>query len=364
MNFYSSRSLAMIAMSALSAAAQPVASQRPFEPAGLAPGDTIMIVAPAGVLTEPRVLLAAKRMRERGYKVRLPEDLRRQHGYLAGTDQQRADELMRAFTDPEVGAVFPATGGYGTMRVLNLLDWDQVCANPKIVIGFSDITALHLAIAVKCNWITFHSPNPEWGLGSEAGWNKFSEDCFWTMLEEDPRRLDRPYLYVQPDGLGPRRPLAPGRAEGRLIGGNLSVLAALVGTPYQPTTEGRVLFLEDVNEAPYRVDRMLCQLKLAGLFDRPAAVLLGQFKGCEAKGDDPGLSLAEVFDDYFADAPYPVVANFPAGHVELNATLPLGRRFAIDGQTGKVTLLSRAALVGASSQLDSEAGPGRSAPQE
>ncbi|WP_197527373.1 S66 peptidase family protein [Pirellulimonas nuda] len=324
-------------MSALPAAAAP-----PTKPAALRPGDTIMFVAPAGELVEPRMLRAAERLRERGYKVRVPDDLFRQRGYLAGTDQQRAAELMQALTDPEVDAVFPGTGGYGTMRILNLLDWEKIRAHPKIVIGFSDITALHLALAAKCNWVSFHSPNPQWGLGTKEGWNKFSEDCFWHMLEGgSPQQTSPPYEYAQPESLGPRECLSPGTAEGRLIGGNLTVLAALVGTPYEPVTRGRVLFLEDINEAPYRVDRMLCQLKLAGLLDRPAAVLLGQFKDCDAKDDDSSLSLPQVFQDYFADAPYPVVANFPAGHVALNATLPVGGRFSIDGDSGQVTLLGR-----------------------
>ncbi len=335
MNTQLAGALAITAITSLHAAAEPA-----VQPKALRPGDTIMIVAPAGELTEPRVLLAAERLRERGYRVRLPDNLRRQRGYLAGSDEERAAELMHALTDPQVDAVFPGTGGYGTMRILNLLDWDKIRATPKIVIGFSDITALHLALAKKCNWVTFHSPNPEWGLGTEKGWNQFAEQCFWDMLEPSTARLDSPaYIYGQPDAMEPRRLLAGGVAQGRLIGGNLTVLAALVGTPYQPDTEGRVLFLEDVNEAPYRVDRMLCQLKLAGLLDRPAAVLLGQFRDCEAKDDDSSLSLEQVFDDYFAGAPYPVVGNFPAGHVTLNATLPMGCEFAIDGDSGQVKLL-------------------------
>ncbi|MEM8864837.1 MAG: LD-carboxypeptidase [Planctomycetota bacterium] len=325
-----------------------MAETPPVKPRALHPGDTIMFVAPAGELDRERIGLAARRLNELGYRTIVPENLFRQRGYLAGSDQERADELMQAFIDPEVDAIFPGTGGYGVTRMLDLLDWEVIRQHPKIVIGFSDITALHLALAAKAKLVTFHSPNPQWGLGSEENLMPLSEKYFWRNLRaKENASDDQGFVYDLSDFRaaadeshrpGSLRAIRPGKAEGRLIGGNLSLVAALIGTPYEAETSGKVLFLEDVNEEPYRIDRMLSQLKLSGQLDACAAVLLGQFSRCEAKSDR-GLSLAQVFDDYFADAPYPVVANFPAGHVRLNATLPLGCRVRVDADELLISVL-------------------------
>lgn len=315
-----------------------LADEPATKPAGLQPGDTIMFVAPSGDLEQKRIELAAQRLEELGFKVIVPDDLFSRWGYLAGSDERRAEELMKAFTDPEVDAVFPGTGGYGVMRILDRLDYDAIRANPKIVIGFSDITALHMALAKKCNLVTFHSPNPQYGLGSDDGFRDYNAKYFWRCLMADKNNGEAGFTYETPKG-APLRVFAPGVAEGPLCGGNLSLVASLTGTEYELDTAGRVLFLEDVNEAPYRVDRMLRQLKLSGQLDQPAAVLLGQFSGCEADGKGTSLSLAEVFLDYFADAPYPVVYNFPAGHVKNHVTLPFGVRVEVDADHRRVSVL-------------------------
>ncbi|QDV73359.1 S66 peptidase family protein [Botrimarina mediterranea] len=317
------------------------AAEPTTKPAGLKPGDTVMIVAPSGDLDEERIELAVERLKELGFKVIVPEDVYSQWGYLAGSDQRRADEFMKAFTDPEVDAVFPGTGGYGVMRMLDLLDFDKIRDNPKVLIGFSDITALHMALAKKCNLVTFHSPNPQWGLGSDEGFPAYNAKYFWRCLMADQNDGDEGFTYETPDG-APLRVIAPGVAEGTLCGGNLTLVASLTGTEYELDTEGRVLFLEDVRESPYRIDRMLRQLKLSGQLDKPAAVILGQFSKCESDGDGSSLALAEVLLDYFADATYPVVYNFPAGHVKDNATLPLGVRARVDANQRRVSVLENA----------------------
>lgn len=311
------------------------------KPAALKPGDTIMFVAPAGELVPRRMQLAAKRLEEQGFKVIVPDDLYRVRGYLAGPDERRAEELMQAFTDPEVDAVFPGTGGYGTMRMMDLLDYEAIKANPKVLIGFSDITGLHCALAAKCNLVTFHSPNPQWGLGSDSNLPEFSAKYFWRALLADKNRGEQGWSY-EPPMWSPLGRFSTGVAEGPLCGGNLSLIASLTGTEYQLDTEGRVLFLEDVNEAPYRVDRMLRQMRLTGQLDKPKAVILGQFRDCEADSGESSLSLVEVFLDYFADAPYPVVCNFPAGHVTRNATLPFGVPVRVDADKGVVQVLENA----------------------
>jgi muramoyltetrapeptide carboxypeptidase len=297
------------------------------------------MVAPAGGLDQARIELAAERLREEGFKVIVPKDLFRKRGYLAGTDRQRADEMMRAFLDPQVDAIFCGTGGYGVTRMLDLLDWDLIAKHPKVFIGFSDITAMHLALDKKANLVTFHSPNPQWGLGSEDNLAPFSAKYFWRNLMADQNRGAVGFTYEQPQEVGPLKAIAGGKASGRLTGGNLSLVATLMGTPYEIQTDGRILFLEDVHEAPYRIDRMLSQLKLAGKLDRPAGVILGQYRDCSPEEGDSGLTLDQVFADYFADAPYPVVSNFPAGHTTLNATLPLGSRAEINADALTIRVL-------------------------
>lgn len=316
------------------------------KPRALRPGDTIMMVAPAGELVEKRVNLAVERLEAAGFKVIVPEDLFAVTGYLAGPDERRAAELMRAFTDPEVDAIFPGTGGYGTMRILDLLDFDAIRTNPKVLIGFSDITGLHIAIGQECGLVTFHSPNPQWGLGSEDNLPAFSAKYFWRNLLEEQNQTDPGWTYKIPDD-APLKMLADGTAEGPACGGNLSLVAAMTGSDYQLDTAGRVLFLEDVREAPYRVDRMLCQLRLSGQLDRPAAVILGKFRDCDIDEDEDGTSftLADVFEDYFGDAPYPVVGNFPAGHVTLNATIPFGVPIRVDADRREVRVLENPVAV-------------------
>ena len=334
-------SLRSAAFLLLASAASPMLAAPPTpatKPAGLKPGDTIMAVAPAGELNRKRMELAIKRLREMGFQVIVPDDLYRVRGYLAGSDERRAEEMMQAFSNPEVDAIFPGTGGYGTMRMLDLLDYEVIRANPKMLIGFSDITGLHVALAAKCNLVTFHSPNPQWGLGSDTNLAPLSAKYFWRNLLADQNRDEQGFVY-EPPAEAPLKAITSGVAEGPLCGGNLSLVAALVGSEYELDTEGRVLFLEDINEAPYRIDRMLRQMKLAGQLDKVAGVILGQFRKCEADEDESSLSLNEVFLDYFRDAPYPVVANFPAGHTLNNATLPFGVPARIDADRCEVRVL-------------------------
>jgi muramoyltetrapeptide carboxypeptidase len=312
----------------------------PIKPVALRPGDMIVLVAPAGKLERGRIELARQRLEELGFRVIVPDTLYRTRGYLAGTDQERADELMAAFKNPDVKAIFPGTGGFGTTRMLDLLDYDVIQANPKILVGFSDITALHLAIAKKCNLITFHSPVAQHGLGSTDGLSEFSAKWFWRCLRSDTDAAADGFRYEVPNE-SPLQTVRGGTARGRLIGGNLSLVAATVGTPYDIETDGRVLFFEDVNEAPFRIDRMFSQLRLAGKLEKPAAVILGQFTKCVAKEGDASLTVDEIFADYFADAPYPVVKNFPAGHTPNNATLPIGALFEVDADTPSVRILEK-----------------------
>ncbi len=319
---------------------------RIIKPAALRPGDTIAIVAPAGPLERERIELAARRLRELGFVVRLPADICRRRGYLAGDDHTRAAELMAAFADPQVRAIFPGTGGYGTTRILDLLDYGLIRRNPKVLIGFSDITALHVAIHQRTGLVTFHSPVPMWGLGSRENLDPLAARYFWRALRgpgpDEPAADGAGYSLQAPPGSF--RTIAGGVARGRLTGGNLSLLAALMGTPYEIQTDGAVLFLEDVGEEPYRIDRYLSQLRLAGKLDHLAAVVLGRFSRCKPDEPERSLTLEQVFDDYFADLGVPVLAGFPVGHVRQNVTLPYGVLVEVDADAGTLRVLEEPVL--------------------
>ncbi len=356
MNSTLSRLTIFVVMLAAAIRHQPARAEEspaPIFPKALAPGDTIMFIAPAKYLDEPRVQLAKRRLEECGFNVRFPKTLFRKHGYLAGSDQQRAAEVMAAFNDPEVDAVFPGTGGYGTTRIVDDLDYDAIRRHPKVFIGFSDITALHIAINQKTGLVTFHSPVPEWGLGIPDNLQRWAAHWFWRALLAKEYGNDRGYMILakptpqqiaESKGLyadvPPAVTLVPGTARGRLIGGNLSVVHALMGTPFEIQTAGKILFLEDVGEAPYRIDRMLSTLKLAGKFDHVAGVILGCFT--RRKGEQPwddDWSMNDVLADYFANLGVPVLEQFPVGHVPFNTTLPIGVESELDATAGTIRLL-------------------------
>ena len=333
--------------------AKETASPSPIFPKALAPGDTVMIVAPAKYLDQGRVALAKQRLEKMGFKVKIPAGLFRKWGFLGGTDDERAAEIMEAFSDPKVNAIFPGTGGYGTTRIVDKLDYNVIHRNPKILVGFSDITGLHIAINQKTGLVTFHSPNPEWGLGVDKNLSPFAAKWFWRAILAREYGPNPGYLIRT----GASHPPAPGddklfedvprthtirggKARGRLTGGNLSVMHALMGTEFEIQTDGKLLFIEDVGEAPYRVDRMLQTMRLAGKFDHVAGVILGQFTArSEEAAWDEDASLDDVLRDFFGNLKVPVVTHFPVGHVRYNATLPVGAMAELDADARTVRIL-------------------------
>lgn len=298
-------------------------------------GDTLALVAPASSPSRQAVEAAIASLKARGYHVKQYRPLDVPVGFLSGDDQARADELMRAFLDPEVSAVIAVRGGYGVARLLPLLNFDAIRAHPKVLAGYSDITALHVALDHHAALITYHSPNAVDGLGGDGALEHGACESFWRGVANSNRQYELPGSYAP----WSPRVIASGVGEGRLIGGNLAVLCGLIGTPFEPDTAGRVLFLEDIGEQPYRVDRMLRQLQLAGKLDNLAGVLLGHFTDCQAPRDAASQSLEEVLDDYFANLGAPVLANFPAGHQQPNLTLPHGARVRLDADDPKISVL-------------------------
>ena len=295
------------------------------KPPALLVGDTIAFCAPSGFLDSVRMSLAKTKLEEKGFHIIREDSIYRRWGYLAGTDAQRASELMSYFKDKSVRAIFPGTGGYGSTRILSMLDYDIIKSNPKIFIGFSDITALHIAFNQLANLITFHTPNPMYGLGSKKGLDPISELYFWSLLMNS-----NDYTYEIPfdlygDSLKVQT-MVPGIASGKLVGGNLSLICSTMGSVYEAKTMGSILFIEDVGEAPYRIDRYLSELKLAGKLDLVNGIIIGRFSRRETEAPDRStdFQMHQVFQQYFSKMKVPVIFNFPSGHGSKNVSLPLG----------------------------------------
>ena len=301
------------------------------KPSALLVGDTVAFCAPSGFLDSVRMSLAKTRLEEKGFYIVQEQSLFRRWGYLAGTDEQRANELMTYFRDKSVKAIFPGTGGYGSTRILSMLDYNIIKDNPKIFIGFSDITALHVAFNQLGDLITFHTPNPMYGLGSEKGLDPISELYFWSLImNSDDYNYEIPFdLYG--DSLKVQT-MVPGVASGKLVGGNLSLLCSTMGSDYEIQTGGSILFIEDVGEAPYRIDRYLRELKLAGKLDVVNGIIIGRFSRRESENPDKpsDFKMSQVFQQYFSEMNVPVIFDFPAGHGSKNISLPLGGNVLID----------------------------------
>jgi muramoyltetrapeptide carboxypeptidase len=298
-------------------------------PPALKPGDTIAFVAPAGPAVMAPLREYARALEKAGYKVIIPEGIEgRKRGYLGGTDDQRADELNGFIRDPKVRAIFPVRGGYGLTRIIDRIDYPALRKDPKIITGYSDLTALHLAVAHEARVVTFHSPMPMGDLWQEDKEEfAFAGRSFRHVVFADQYRQGQAgYVVAAPVGRKPAT-LVGGKARGRLLGGNLTLICSTLGTPYAIQPKGAVLFIEDVNEAPYRVDRSLSQLRLAGVLEQVAGVVVGSFT---SKEPADGKETDRVLREYFAKAKVPVILNFPVGHTPHNATLPHGGLVELD----------------------------------
>lgn len=312
---------------------------KPIKPPALKPGDTIAIVAPSRPVDMEALEMVRKGLEAQGFKVKTAANVGKRWGYLSGGDEERARGIMDAWRDPEVNAIFCAIGGSGTTRMMDQLDYDYIRKHPKIFTGFSDITGLHLSIRKKANIITFHAPTSKYVYANSVKDRPYAAPIFWRMMRGEQPQPGAEMTYDTTSLTTQTLCIAPGVAEGRLVGGNLSLVAAVMGTPYEPDTDGHILFLEDVHEEPYRIDRMLSTLRLAGKLDKCAGVVLGRFTDCNAEDPKKSFTIDEVLDQYFKGRPYPVISRFPVGHIEDNVTLPEGALARIDGDRGTLTIL-------------------------
>lgn len=305
-------------------------------PKALRPGDLIGLIAPSGSSVDAEAAAKGKAALEKlGFRVRLGASaLAKRYGYLAAPDELRASDLNAYFADPEVDGIVCLKGGYGTPRILDRLDYGAMAANPKLLIGYSDITGLHLAFDRYAGYPTMHGPM---AMSMASGWDGYSRDSWLRAASAD---------YPLGELAGPEgaalEALVGGKARGKLIGGNLSLVAALCGTAYALKPEGAIVFLEDVGEEPYRVDRMLNQLRLAGVFERCAAVALGGWTDCDPEDAERSLTLREVFMDQVAPSGKPVLAGLAAGHCTPTMSLPFGVAAELDADSGRLVILEAA----------------------
>lgn len=304
-----------------------------IRPQALQRGDVVAVVAPAGRCSPELLREAQEGMQDWGWVFRFGETACRQYGYLAGEDELRAAELNASFADPEVRAIFCLRGGYGSMRILERLDYDLIRRHPKLLVGYSDITALHTAIHQRTGLVTIHGP-------LFMDWAKDKDGLTWRTLRQ-LMTANRPRGRYREGEVPSPLTLVPGTAEGPLVGGNLTLLCATLGTPYEIDTKGKILFLEEVGEAPYRVDRMLTQLRLAGKLQEAAGILLGDFQDCEAPSAD-SLSLEEVFRDVLGGLGVPCFWGWSSGHGPRNVALAIGVRVRMDADQGQLELLEPA----------------------
>ena len=299
-----------------------------LKPKRLAEGDTIGLISPGSILAEKyRYDEIVQTLIDLGFQVQEGKNARNRYGNMAGTDEARASDLNEMFGNPDIDAIIPFRGGWGSNRILDLIDFDMIKQNPKALIGFSDITSLLLSIYAKTGLITFHGP-----VG-KSEWNEFTVSSFKnTLMSSKVSRYEN-----KPESEIGFNVISPGMAEGKLIGGNLTVLTSMLGSDYLPDWEGAILFVEDVGEEIYRIDRMLTQLKLNGILNQLSGFIFGTCVNCE-KGNKNSLSLEQVLTDHIQVLGVPSYYGSMIGHIDNMFTLPIGISARINSETGSIEL--------------------------
>ena len=316
------------------------AGPKAVRPARLVPGDVVGLVDPASATWEPiDIDVVEDTLTALGLVARRGAHLLDRRGSLAGTDRNRAADVMTMFTDPAVKAVLPVRGGWGCARILPHLDFEAIGRNPKVIMGYSDLTALLLSIHARTGLVTFHGPN------GASKWNETSAGFFRRVVLQGEA-----VTFSNPQERGEElaqteyriKTITPGVARGRLLGGNLSVLTALLGSPYLPDFRDAVLFLEDVNEAPYRVDRMLTQLSLAGVLKAARAVVWGTCHECDPDAGFGSATIPDLLDDHVKPLGVPAWRGALVGHIDRQFTLPIGADVEVDATAGTIRMLDAA----------------------
>lgn len=301
-----------------------------IKPKRLKEGDTVGLAAPAGMVHDTgdfdRMQAALESF---GLHVQFGEFARNRHGYFAGEDEQRALDLMRFFLDPDIDGIIAVRGGWGSARIVPHLNFESIKANPKVFCGFSDNTTLHLALLHYCSLISFHGPN------GASDWTPLTRKSFRQVLMEG-----KAAGYVSKSEVAT---IMPGIAEGRLIGGNLSILTTAAGTPYQPDTTGAILFVEDISEPPYKIDRMLTHLKAAGMMENLTGFIFGGCTDCRPPRVHD-FSNREIIEQHIIPLGIPAVMGMDISHDPDNFTVPLGITATLDANKGTLALKEAAVI--------------------
>ncbi|MCP5061789.1 MAG: LD-carboxypeptidase [Ignavibacteriae bacterium] len=310
-----------------------------IKPKRLIKGDVIGIISPASSPSDTtKIEQGVKYLEKLGYRVEVGEHVGREHGYLAGSDDERLSDLHSMFANKNINAIFSVRGGYGSGRLLNEINYSLIKRNPKIFVGYSDITALQSAIIKKTGLVTFAGPMLATDFSGEV--NEYTEENFWKILTSQ-KKIGKLY--------NPNREkfcsLNSSRGEGNIIGGNLAVFNSLMGTEYFPKFQNSILLLEDIGEVPYKIDRMFNQLKLAKAFNQTQGVILGRFVDCyDEDKSDKTIKLNEVVENYFGNLKIPVLYNFSHGHIKENLTIPIGINCKLNTSRGFVEITESAVI--------------------
>lgn len=306
-----------------------------IKPPSLKTGDTIAISSPAGAIWEDaQVDKFVSILENSGFQVKRGQTLKEKHGYFAGTDELRAKELNDLFADKYVNAIFCMKGGWGCARILDKLNYDVIKKNPKVVMGFSDITSLLIAINAKTGLATFHGP-----VGN-SGWNDFTVKYVKEVLVD---KIAVTYGYPEDDS-DKFYTITEGKSNGNLVGGNLTVLASMIGSDYLPDWKNKILFLEETGEEPYRIDRMLTQLKLAGVLNNINGFVFGKCVKCDAEEPEKAFTLKQVLEQHIQPLGIPAFYGAMIGHIVNKYTLPIGVAVEMDASKGSIKLLETAVL--------------------
>ncbi len=306
-----------------------------LKPAALKTGDTIAISSPAGaVWDDAQVDKYVSMLENSGFQVKRGQTLKEKDGYFAGSDELRAKEINDLFLDKNVNAIFCMKGGWGCARILDKLNYDAIKKNPKIIMGFSDITSLLVALNAKTGLVTYHGP-----VGN-SGWNDFTVGYVKNILVEKQMVS---YSYPD-DDTDKMYTITEGKAKGILVGGNLTVLAGIIGSEYLPDWKNKILFLEETGEEPYRVDRMLTQLKLAGVLNAISGFIFGKCVKCEAEEPDKAFTLSQVLEQHIKPLGIPAYYGAMIGHIANKYTIPIGISAEMNATTGELKLLESAVL--------------------
>jgi len=283
-------------------------------------GDTIGLISPAGPESADKIKESIELLKSLGFNIKEGKHIYDKLGYLAGNDKDRAADFINMFLDPEVDMVLCVRGGYGTMRILPLIDFNIIKLNPKIFAGFSDITTFLNNIALKCNLITFHSPM--------CNSNFLDNDTLKSFLDTLMTGYNS-FTIKNPEGI-PMKSFSDASPIGQLVGGNLSLICSTIGTPFEIDTKDKILFIEEVGEEPYSIDRMLTHLLLSGKLQSCSGIILGQFTKCELSHYEKSLTLDQVIEDRVLSLNKPTLVNLQSGHSYPKLTLPIGAQVKMD----------------------------------